>query len=96
MVEKNVCHCGGVRILRLLGYVSKSFKSETHILEGSEETIEQLKQYPIEQGKKVLEVGCGTGRTACYLGRAWVGGYSRGFRPEIITKANIRAEKPRR
>lgn len=60
---------------------------------GFGETIEQLKKYPIEQGKRVLEVGCGTGRTACYLAEQGCEVTAIDIRPEMINKAKIRAEK---
>ncbi|WP_310501639.1 class I SAM-dependent methyltransferase [Paenibacillus qinlingensis] len=60
---------------------------------GFGETIEQLKRYPIERGKKVLEVGCGTGRTACYLAEQGCDVTAIDIRPEMINKAKIRAEK---
>ncbi|OCT16757.1 hypothetical protein A8709_08840 [Paenibacillus pectinilyticus] len=60
---------------------------------GFGETIDQLKKYPIEQGKKVLEVGCGTGRTACYLAEQGCEVTAVDIRPEMIAKAKIRAEK---
>lgn len=60
---------------------------------GFGETIEQLKKYPIEKGKRVLEVGCGTGRTACYLAEQGLDVTAIDIRSEMITKAKIRAEK---
>ncbi|NOU63516.1 methyltransferase domain-containing protein [Paenibacillus sp. LMG 31461] len=60
---------------------------------GFGETIEQLKKYPIDKGKKVLEVGCGTGRTACYLAEQGCDVTAIDIRPEMINKAKIRAEK---
>ncbi len=64
-----------------------------HIPEDFGETIEQLKKYPIEKGKRVLEVGCGTGRTACYLAEQGCDVTAIDIRPEMISKAKIRAEK---
>ncbi len=60
---------------------------------GFGETIEQLKKYPIDKGKKVLEVGCGTGRTACYLAEQGCDVTAIDIRPEMINKSKIRAEK---
>ncbi|MGG1519223.1 class I SAM-dependent methyltransferase [Paenibacillus oryzisoli] len=60
---------------------------------GFGETVEQLKRYPIEQGKRVLEVGCGTGRTACYLAEQGIEVTAVDIRPEMIAKAKVRAEK---
>ncbi|KRF09571.1 hypothetical protein ASG89_15225 [Paenibacillus sp. Soil766] len=60
---------------------------------GFGETIEQLKKYPIDKGKKVLEVGCGTGRTACYLAEQGCEVTAIDIRPEMINKSKIRAEK---
>ena len=54
---------------------------------GFGETIEQLKNYPIEKGKRVLEVGCGTGRTACFLAEQGCEVTAVDIRPEIIAKA---------
>ena len=56
-------------------------------------TLKQLDTLGIPEGSRILEVGCGTGRTACLLAE-------RGFRvtavdiqPEMIRKAKLRAGK---
>jgi ubiquinone/menaquinone biosynthesis C-methylase UbiE len=55
-------------------------------------TLAQLERYPLEPGCRVLEVGCGTGRTACHLA-------AQGFRvtavdrhPVMLAKAERRAQ----
>ncbi|MDP5272502.1 class I SAM-dependent methyltransferase [Chengkuizengella axinellae] len=59
---------------------------------GFSETIEQLKQYPIKKGSKVLEVGCGTGRTACYLASQGYTVTAIDIREDMIEKAKARAK----
>ncbi|GAE08518.1 ubiquinone/menaquinone biosynthesis methyltransferase UbiE [Paenibacillus sp. JCM 10914] len=34
---------------------------------GFEATLRMLKNYPIQSNSRILEVGCGTGRTSCHL-----------------------------
>lgn len=54
-------------------------------------TLEQLRRYPLPPGSRVLEVGCGTGRTSCHLAKQ--GHFVTGLdiRPEMLAKARIRA-----
>ncbi|NBI31094.1 class I SAM-dependent methyltransferase [Chengkuizengella marina] len=59
---------------------------------GFSETIEQLKQYPIKKGSKILEVGCGTGRTACYLSSKGYKVTAIDIREDMLEKARTRAE----
>jgi ubiquinone/menaquinone biosynthesis C-methylase UbiE len=56
-------------------------------------TLEQLRQYPIAAGSNVLEVGCGTGRTACYLARQGCQVTAVDIRPGMLAKARKRAEE---
>ncbi len=56
-------------------------------------TLEQLKKHPIQPGSRVLEVGCGTGRTSCYLAAQGVQVTGVDIRPGMIEKARLRAEK---
>jgi ubiquinone/menaquinone biosynthesis C-methylase UbiE len=60
---------------------------------GFKETLNQLQKYPIQPGSKVLEVGCGTGRTACLLAEQGCEVTALDIRPDMLVKANIRAEK---
>lgn len=93
MVEKRLkCFCGGVCAIEYLDMLAKLGVGNAHP-GGFGETIEQLKQYPIEKGKRVLEVGCGTGRTACYLAEQGLEVTAIDIRPEMVAKAKIRAEK---
>jgi ubiquinone/menaquinone biosynthesis C-methylase UbiE len=93
MVEKRlICHCGGVSAIEYLDMLAKLGVGNAHP-GGFGETVEQLKNYPIEKGKRVLEVGCGTGRTACYLAEQGCEVTAVDIRPEMIAKAIIRAEK---
>ncbi|WP_274363491.1 class I SAM-dependent methyltransferase [Paenibacillus thermotolerans] len=54
-------------------------------------TLEQLEQYPIKEGSRILEVGCGTGRTACYLSKQGYEVVAVDIRKEMIEKALRRA-----
>lgn len=58
-------------------------------------TLRQLEQYPLPPGSRILEVGCGTGRTACYLASQGHEVTGLDIRPEMIAKAKLRAEKER-
>lgn len=55
-------------------------------------TLEQLEQYPIKEGSRILEVGCGTGRTACHLSKQGYDVVAVDIRKEMIEKARRRAE----
>ncbi|CAM3685965.1 class I SAM-dependent methyltransferase [Marinicrinis lubricantis] len=54
-------------------------------------TLEQLKHWPIAPGSRVLEVGCGTGRTACHLARNGCVVTALDFREDMLAKAVKRA-----
>lgn len=54
-------------------------------------TLEMLEKFPIPKGSKVLEVGCGTGRTACYLAQQGYCVTAVDIRPTMISKARNRA-----
>lgn len=56
-------------------------------------TINFLSHYPIASGSKVLEVGCGTGRTSCYLAKEGAEVTGLDVRPKMLEKAKLRAEK---
>lgn len=56
-------------------------------------TLKQLKQYPIPHQAKIIEVGCGTGRTACYLAGQGYNVTGIDLRPDMLIKAKLRAEK---
>jgi SAM-dependent methyltransferase len=60
---------------------------------GYQETLNQLQKYPIKPGSKVLEVGCGTGRTACLLAEQGCRVTALDIRPNMLAKAQIRAER---
>ncbi|MBP1996913.1 class I SAM-dependent methyltransferase [Paenibacillus eucommiae] len=59
---------------------------------GYEKTLLQLEKYPLQAGSKVLEVGCGTGRTACLLAEQGCEVTALDIRPEMLDKARIRAQ----
>jgi len=59
---------------------------------GFKETLQQLAQFPLPAGARVLEVGCGTGRTACLLAQRGVRVTALDIRPEMIAKGRIRAQ----
>jgi SAM-dependent methyltransferase len=56
-------------------------------------TLEQLANHPLPKGAKILEVGCGTGRTACYLAKQNYRITALDIRPLMIAKARKRAEE---
>lgn len=59
-------------------------------------TLETLRRLPIRSGSRVLEIGCGTGRTACYLAKhkhCQVTAVD--IRDLMIEKAKLRALKER-
>ncbi|WP_158299405.1 class I SAM-dependent methyltransferase [Paenibacillus antri] len=60
---------------------------------GFAETVKQLRAYPLPPDAKVLEVGCGTGRTACYVAAQGHRVTGIDIRPDMIAKAKARAEK---
>lgn len=60
---------------------------------GFEATLEQLRRFPLPEGCRLLEVGCGTGRTACHLAGLGFGITGMDLRPEMLVKARRRAEK---
>lgn len=55
-------------------------------------TLEFLSHFPIRRGSRVLEVGCGTGRTACHLARKGCEVTGLDIRPSMLAKAQKRAE----
>ncbi|MEB3100876.1 class I SAM-dependent methyltransferase [Ferviditalea candida] len=58
-------------------------------------TMEQFEKFPISPGSKVLEIGCGTGRTACYLAKQGCDVTGIDIRPNMIDKACLRAHEER-
>ncbi|WP_166241555.1 class I SAM-dependent methyltransferase [Paenibacillus turpanensis] len=56
-------------------------------------TLQQLKQYPLPANANVLEVGCGTGRTSCYIASQGHSVTGLDIRLDMIAKAKVRAEK---
>lgn len=56
-------------------------------------TLNQFKQYPLPKNSRILEVGCGTGRTSCYAASQGHEVTGLDIRPEMIAKAKLRAEK---
>lgn len=55
-------------------------------------TLEQLKAWPIPKGSHVLEVGCGTGRTACLLAKQGCHVTAVDNREDMLRKARQRAD----
>lgn len=56
-------------------------------------TLKQFEQYPLLTASRILEVGCGTGRTACYLAAQGHDVIGIDIQSDMISKAKIRAEK---
>ncbi|GIP04298.1 methyltransferase domain-containing protein [Paenibacillus sp. JNUCC32] len=59
---------------------------------GFEATLRMLKNYPIQPGSRILEVGCGTGRTACHLSEMGYQVTAIDLNENMIKKARARAE----
>src|SRR5690606_25019011 len=55
-------------------------------------TLEQLSKYKLISNGKILEVGCGTGRTACYLADQGYEVVATDIDPDVLTKAKKRAD----
>lgn len=56
-------------------------------------TLNFLAHFPIEAGANVLEVGCGTGQTACFLAKNGCEVTALDIRPKMVEKAKMRADK---
>ncbi|WP_166240993.1 class I SAM-dependent methyltransferase [Paenibacillus turpanensis] len=56
-------------------------------------TIEQFKRHPLPADAHILEIGCGTGRTACHLAQLGYLVTAIDLRRDMIEKAKIRAER---
>jgi SAM-dependent methyltransferase len=56
-------------------------------------TLEQLVQFPIPPGSRVLEVGCGTGLTACHLASLGYDVTAVDLRDDMLDKARLRAHR---
>lgn len=56
-------------------------------------TLKQLDTYGMPEGSRILEVGCGTGRTACLLAERGFCVTAVDLQPEMIRKATQRAEQ---
>lgn len=56
-------------------------------------TMDFLTHFPIEPGREVLEIGCGTGRTSCYLAEQGCVVTALDIRPKMIEKAKERAAR---
>jgi SAM-dependent methyltransferase len=56
-------------------------------------TLKQFEQYPLPMNSRILEVGCGTGRTSCYVAAQGHDVIGIDIHPDMITKAKMRAKK---
>ncbi|MFD0677501.1 MULTISPECIES: class I SAM-dependent methyltransferase [unclassified Paenibacillus] len=56
-------------------------------------TLKQLEQYPLPMNSRILEVGCGTGRTSCYLAAQGHDVTGIDIRSDMISKAIMRANE---
>lgn len=54
-------------------------------------TVAQLRDHPIAPGSRILEVGCGTGRTSCYLAKLGYEVTALDLREDMLAKARRRA-----
>ncbi|OKP85972.1 hypothetical protein A3844_14540 [Paenibacillus helianthi] len=60
---------------------------------GFSATLKQFEHYPLPTSSRILEIGCGTGRTSCYLAAQGHDVVGIDIRPDMIAKAKKRAEK---
>lgn len=60
---------------------------------GFDATLKQLEKYPLPTNSRILEVGCGTGRTSCYLASRGHDVTGIDIRPDMISKAAYRAKE---
>jgi SAM-dependent methyltransferase len=58
---------------------------------GFSASLEQFRSFPLPRDGHILEVGCGTGRTACYLAEQGYHVTALDFHAEMLTKAIKRA-----
>jgi len=56
-------------------------------------TLEWLRNCSIPEGSRILEVGCGTGRTACHLANRGFTVTAVDIRPDMLDKARFRAKQ---
>ncbi|GIQ68979.1 class I SAM-dependent methyltransferase [Xylanibacillus composti] len=55
-------------------------------------TLQQFQEHPLQAGSRILEVGCGTGRTACYLAEEGHVVTAVDLQQGMVAKAERRAE----
>jgi len=65
LIEPHVCK-GGLSELNYIEMLTKFGIGSAHP-GGFAATLQQFDEHPLRVGSRILEVGCGTGRTACYL-----------------------------
>lgn len=56
-------------------------------------TLKQFETHPLPTASQILEIGCGTGRTSCYLAAQGHVVTGIDIHPDMITKAKMRAER---